>query len=150
MALREGVTADLKEAMKSGEVTRVSTLRLLQSQLRNEELALKKTGLSDEEVLRIVQREVKKRREAAESFRAGNRLEAARREDEERSILEAYLPPALSDAELEQIIREVVTASGTPGPQGVGKVIGSVMGRVRGRADGARVKALVERVLSSS
>lgn len=150
MDLRERVAHDLKKAMKSGDGARVSTLRLLQAQLKNEEIALKKPSLTDEEVLRIVQREMKKRKEAAEGFRSGDRQDAARREDEERGILEAYLPPQLSDAELLAIIRDVVAATGASGREAAGKVVGSVMAKVRGQADGARVKALVENTLFSS
>jgi hypothetical protein len=89
---------------------------------------------------------VKKRKEAAAGFRAGNRFEASEREDAERAILEAYLPVPLSDAEVEKVVREVLTASGGVS---LGKVVGAVMAKVRGRADGARVRALVESILSS-
>lgn len=149
MDLRARVTADLKQALKNGESVRVSTLRLLQAQWVNEELA-STAPLAEDVLLRILQREVKKRREAADAYRQGSREDMANKEDAERAVLEVYLPAQLSDADIEAVIRTAIDASGASGTADQGKIIGAVMGKVRGQADGARVRALVERLLSSS
>lgn len=149
MSLRERMESDLRTALKSGDARRVSTLRLLRSAVRTEELDARKSALTDEEVVAVIAREVKRRTEAAAGFRAGGREADAAREEAERAILQGYLPAQLSDEELATAIREVIEESGARGPRAVGVVMGAVMKKVRGRADGARVRAIAERLLAS-
>ncbi len=149
MTLQEQLARELHDALKERQAVRVSVLRLLGAHVKNEELAKRSGPLTDEDVLRLVQQEVKKRKEAAAQYRAGNRPERADQEDAERQILETYLPVQLSDADIEHIVRETVDAAGASGQAAVGRVMGAVMEKMRGRADGARVRAAVTRVLSS-
>jgi uncharacterized protein YqeY len=131
--------------MKAGDKVRVSTLRLLLAQIINERISLKKDILSDEEELKILQREIKKRKESAEMFVAGGRLSDAEKERSEKDILEKYLPQQLSDDELEDTIRKIINENSSD--THVGKITGRVIAKVSGKADGGRVKALVEKVL---
>ncbi len=148
MTLRERIAGDLREAMKASQSSRVSTLRLLHAQLINEEIA-KKSPLADEDVLKVIQREAKKRREAAEAYRTGGRGDSASAEEAEHTVLEAYLPAQLSDADIEKVVREMIAAQPVHGTGAQGKLMGAVMANVRGQADGTRVRAIVERLLSS-
>ena len=110
---------------------------------------IKKGGeLSDAEVVSIVQREVKKRKEAAAGFRSGDREASAKKEEAELEVLMVYLPPQLSTEELTKIIVESINETGAVSISDMGKVIGSVMGKVAGRADGGTVSALVKEKLS--
>ena len=148
MALVEQIAVDLREAMKAGEKMRLATLRLLSAQIINQKIALKTEAVSDEEARKIVQREIKKRKEASEGFSAGGRINDAEREKEESKILESYLPKQMSDDDLEKIVREVVVANGAE-PQNSGKLTGMAVGRVKGLAGGGRVKQMVEKILKS-
>jgi len=145
MTLTEQFSSDLHVAMKAGDKIRVSTLRLLLAQIMNERISLKKDILSSEEELKILQREIKKRKESAEMFTTGGRPLDAEKELAEKNILEKYLPEQLSDNELEDIIR--ATISENPSDTHVGKITGRVMILAKGKTDGGRVKALVEKVL---
>ncbi len=146
MSLTERISTELKEAMKAGDKTRISTLRLLSAQIQNEEISQRTNSLSEDELLKIVQREVKKRKEAAESFRQAGRNGDAEKEDAEKQVLLAYLPEQMSDEEIGKIIDDIV-GSGTP--VNLGQVIGRVMALVKGKADGLRVKQLVEKKLKA-
>jgi uncharacterized protein YqeY len=162
VSLQRQVEQNIQSALKASDTRRVSALRLLHAQLTNERLSQRVLELPDADVLRVIQSEVRKRREAAESFHAVGRTEAARNEEAERAILEAYLPAQLSEADIERVVREVIgspagpargPASGRGGGAGgapaVGAVMGAVMAKLRGQADGTRVRAIVERVLAS-
>jgi hypothetical protein len=143
--LTEKISSDLHVAMKGGDKVRVSTLRLLLAQIMNERISLKKDILSGEEELKILQKEIKKRKESAEMFIAGGRLSSAENERAEKDILEKYLPPQLSDNELEDIIRGVINEN--PSEKHVGKIMGKIIPMVKDKADGGRIKTLVEKVL---
>lgn len=147
--LRERLRTDLVAALKAKDHIRVSTLRLVTDALQNEEIAQKKTSLTDEEVLRVLEREAKRRREAAEAYERGARPERAKAELGELQVIAAYLPEALTEAELEQVVREVIASQGGEGSAAVGAIMKDVMAKVRGRADGARVKAVVSRILTT-
>ncbi len=144
------LTEDLRVALKARDTRRVSVLRLLLTQVRNEEFARSGSPLSDEDVLAVVRREAKKRKEAAEAFQRGNRLESAVAEDAERAILESYLPVQLLDADLEQVVHVVAERLDVKRGDAAGTLIGAVMGEVRGKADGARVRAAVERYCTAA
>lgn len=152
--LRERLQSDLTRALKSSDDVKIRTLRLVAASLTNEEIARKRVALTDDDVLRILEREAKRRREAADAYRSGGREDRAAAELAEAESIAAYLPVPLSDSELEHIVREVLagtpTGSGGSDAAAVGKVMGAVMSNVRGRADGARVRAVVSRMLGSS
>ncbi|MBE7189308.1 GatB/YqeY domain-containing protein [Jatrophihabitans endophyticus] len=139
---------DLNAAMKARDELTTATLRMALAAVTTEEVAGKQARqLSDDEVLRVLTREGKKRREAAEAFDAANRPELAQRERDEGAVLERYLPAQLSDAELTDLVAAAVAESGASGPQAMGAVMKLVQPRVAGRADGKRVSTEVRRQL---
>jgi len=138
--------SDLQNAQRSRDSLKVSTLRLLLAEIHNSEIA-KTESLSEQEIIGIIQREIKKRREAAAGFMQGKRPEQALKEEDEADILSNYLPKQLSDEELTKIVKETITEVGAEDVADMGKVIGMVMGKAKGAADGARVSALVKEKL---
>ena len=136
------VQDDVKSAMKAGERERVHALRMIADALQKAE---KDNGGEPVEVL---QRERKRRLEAAEAYRDGGRAEAAEAEEREAVIISSYLPEQVSDEELHAIVGDAVAESGATSPQEMGKVMALVMPQVKGRADGKRVSAAVKEMLT--
>lgn len=150
-ALKDQLRADLTTSMKARDELRTATLRMALAAVTTEEVAGKSArALSDGDVLRVLAREAKKRREAAAAFDAGGRGELATRERAEAAVLNTYLPTPLTDDELAAMVRTAITASGATGPQQVGQVMKAVTGPVAGRADGARLAAEVRRQLAAA
>lgn len=145
--LHDRVFLDLQSAMKQKEELHVSTLRMLRAAMGNAAIEKRKQILSDDEVIEVIGKEVKKRKEAIESFEKGRREDLAEKEKTELQILERYLPAALSDSELAQIVRDVISKSGARSKSEMGKVMKEVLSQVKGRADGKRVSELVSRSL---
>ena len=141
MTLKERLQAETTAAMRSGDALRRDTLRMVQSSAYNLE---KKSGkpLTDEELLAVVSREVKTRRESVEAFRKGGREDLASKEEAEIAILGGFLPEQLSEAALAGLIEQAVSATGAATPRDLGKVMGWLP-RTRGRADGKLVSTLV-------
>jgi uncharacterized protein YqeY len=142
VSLLEQVQDDVKVALKAGERERVHALRLIASELQK---AAKENGATEVEVL---QRERKRRLEAAEAFRGGGRTDLAEGEEREAEIIATYLPEQLSDEELGAIVGDAVAESGASSPKEMGKVMALVMPKVKGRADGKRVSAAVKERLT--
>lgn len=145
--LVEKLQNDLKQAQLAREEVKVSTLRLLLSEIHNVEIA-KGEKLSDEDVISVIQREVKKRKEAAVGFRAGGREESAQREEAELKVLESYLPAQLSNEVLTKLIEESINEVGAKSQADMGRVMGVVMGKVKGQVDGNIVSSIVKEKLS--
>jgi uncharacterized protein YqeY len=143
MALLEQIQDDVRTAMKAGEKERVRALRLIASELQK----AAKEGKADE--VEVLQRERKRRLEAAEAYREGDRQEMAAGEEQEAEIISGYLPEELSDDELGAIVGDAVAQSGASSPQEMGKVMSMVMPQVKGRADGKRVSAAVKEKLTA-
>jgi len=143
MSVLERVQTDAKAALKAGEKERVHALRLIASELQK---AAKEYGADDVEVL---QRERKRRLEAAEAYRGGGRDDLANAEEREAEIIASYMPEQLSDEELGAIVGDAVAESGASSPKEMGKVMGLVMPKVKGRADGKRVSDAVRERLTS-
>lgn len=145
MTLREKIVSELKEAMKTGQTMKRDTLRMLDSAIKNVEIAKGKreTGLSDEEVLEVVSRSVKQRADSIRQFEEGGRPELAEKEKGEMEILKIYLPAQLSEDEIKKIVEQIIAQGGTD----IGKVMGQVMGRVKGKADGNLVRKIVQEQL---
>lgn len=141
--LLDGIQSDLKEAQLARDEVKVSTLRLLLSEIKNAEIA-KVGDLSDQDIISVIQKEVKKRKEAATAFRSGGREEAAVKEEVESRILEQYLPAQLSTGELTNIVEDTINEMGAATVQDMGKVIGAVMSKVKGQADGGAVSSIVK------
>jgi uncharacterized protein YqeY len=147
--LKQRLRADLTAAMKSRDQVRTRTLRMVLTSVTNEEVAGKAVrDLTDDEVLRVIAREAKRRREAAEAFDAAGRLDQAAAERAEGEVLGGYLPAQLSDAELAEIVARVVAETGASGPAAMGQVMKAVTPLVAGRAEGGRVAAEVRRGLA--
>ena len=142
MSLLEQVKDDVKSALKAGEKDRVHALRLIANEL---EKSAKENGADDVDVL---QRERKRRLEAAEAYRDGGRTDLAEAEEREAEIITSYMPAQLSDDELGAIVGDAVAESGASSPQEMGKVMALVMPKVKGRADGKRVSAAVKEKLT--
>ena len=142
MSLLNQVQDDVKAALKAGDRERVHALRLIADALQKAE---KDNGGDPVEVL---QRERKRRLEAAEAYREGGRTEMADGEQREADLIASYLPEQLSDEELHAIVGDAVAQSGASSPQELGKVMGLVMPHVKGRADGKRVSAAVKEMLT--
>lgn len=146
----EQIEREMKEAMKEGNKLKVSTLRMMLSELKN--LQIKKgkdrSDLDEAEVLSLVQKAVKKREEASAAFRKGDRLEMAEKEEAEADILRAYLPKALSAGELENAVDDVIAELGATSKRDMGNVMRTIMGRYSGRVDGRQVQEMVTSKLS--
>ncbi|KUL34803.1 glutamyl-tRNA amidotransferase [Streptomyces sp. NRRL F-4489] len=150
--LKSKLHDDLTAAIKARDELRSSTLRLTLTAIAKEEVAgTEARELSDDEVQKIVAREAKKRREAAEAFDKGGRAEQAERERAEGEVLAGYLPQPLTDDELEALVAEAVAeaaGSGAEGPKAMGAVMKIVNPKVAGRAEGGRVAAMVKKLLA--
>ena len=144
--LTEKIRTDLTSAMKAQEKDRLSTIRMLQSAIKNEQINLGHE-LSDEEAMSVIRKAVKQRQDSVEQYTKGNRPELAAKEQAEIDILKAYLPPELSDEELESGIREIVGSTGAQSKKDMGKVMKEATARFKGRADGKKIQEIVGRFL---
>jgi len=142
------IQADLIAAMKGRDTHRVETLRGLTSDLKYRKIQLG-AELSEEDVEAVLRQAAKRRREAADAFRKGDRPDLAAREAAELEWILAYLPPELTDTELDDKIRAAIADVGATGAQHLGKVMSAVMAGVKGQADGSRVRARVQALLQS-
>lgn len=148
MALKNQIQQDMIAAMKAKEEVKVSALRMLKAAILKFETSGDRKEASDEDILAIVGKEVKQRKDAAEEFKKGNRPEMAAKEEQEMAILQAYLPAQMSEDELRTIIKDVIEQVGAKSKADMGKVMGALMPRVRGRADGGFVNKLVGEMLA--
>ena len=147
--LKDRLKDDLTTSMKARDELRTATLRMVLTAIGTEEVAGKAARtLSADEELKVLTREAKKRREAAEAFRSGGADDRAARELAEEEVLSAYLPAQLSDEELAAMVAEAVASTGASGPSGMGVVMKAVGPRVSGRAEGGRVAAAVRAALT--
>lgn len=147
--LKERLRADLNAAMRARDQVRMRTLRLALTSITNEEVAgASARDLTDDEVVRVLTREARKRREAAEAFSAAGRSDQAAAERAEGDVLAGYLPAQLSDDEIAALVDTAIAETGASSMSGLGQVMKTVTPRVAGRADGARVAAEVRRRLS--
>ena len=141
----EQIQEDVKTAMKARDKLRLDCLRMLVSEIKN--LKISKGGINAEleesDVLSLLQREVKKRTEAAQSYRDAGREETAEKEEAEAAIIKEYLPQELSDEELSGIVDETIAATGAVSKKEMGKVMGAIMAKYKGRVDGKKVQNLV-------
>ena len=149
MTLREQLHDDTTAAMRSGDALRRDVLRMVQNAIYNIEKA-KHVTLSEDEILAVVTREVKTRRESIEAFRKGRREDLATKEEAEIAILADYLPQALTDDELCALVTEGIAATGAMTARDLGKVMGWLSPRIRGRADGKVASGLVAQALATA
>ncbi|GAA6527607.1 GatB/YqeY domain-containing protein [Intrasporangium sp. DVR] len=147
--LKEQLKADLTAAMRERDQVRAGTIRMALTAVTTEEVAGKEhRELTDDDVLKVLAKEAKKRREAAEAYTGAGRAELAATEEAELAVLEGYLPKQLDESELEAIVREAVASSGASGLQQMGLAMKAANSAVAGRAEGGRVAAIVRRVLA--
>lgn len=148
-ALKEKLETDLSTAMKARDEVRTRTLRMVLTAVKNEEVAGKRSReLSDDDVVKVLGREAKKRREAATAFADAGRTEQAQNERDEGAVLEEYLPAQLGDEELTALVADAIAETGAAGPRAIGQVMKAVNPKVAGRAEGGRVSAEVKRQLA--
>ena len=151
MTLLERVDSDLKEAMRARDATRLDVLRMLKSALKY--AAIAKSGaeaeLSEAEAVQVIRKQARQRQDSIESFEKGGRVELAKREKEELSILNGYLPQAMSGDELAKIVRETIAETGATSKAQMGAVMKAVQAKVAGRADSRTLSAEVQKQLGS-
>jgi len=147
MTLLERLSQELKAAMLAKDTGRLSTLRLLKSAIGYAQIERKTDTLPDAEVFAIIQKEVKKRREAIEQYEKGGRPELASKEKQEILVLESFLPKPLSAEALEQLVRAAIQETGATGKKQMGQVIKAVQAKAAGRAEGKVISDLVGKLL---
>lgn len=147
MSLKEQIVDDMKSAMRAKDSARLGTIRLLTAAMKQKEVDERKV-LSDTEVLGIIEKMIKQRRDSISQFEAGGRQDLADKEKAEMAVLSAYMPAALSEEEIAQAVKEAV--AGAAGPQDMGKVMAALKTRLAGRADMSVVSGMVKTALAKA
>ncbi|MDB5774131.1 MAG: hypothetical protein JWP38_264 [Herbaspirillum sp.] len=147
MSLKEQITDDMKAAMRAKDAAKLGTIRLLTAAIKQKEVD-ERIEVNDAQVLAIIEKMLKQRKDSISQFEAGGRQDLADAEKAELEILSVYMPAGLSDAEIQAEVRSAVAASGAVGPQDMGKVMAIVKPKLAGRADMTAVSALVKAALS--
>ena len=147
--LKEQILSDLKESLKSGDNFKRDVLRLLSSAIKNVEIEKmkKEEGLNDQEVVDVVKKAVKQRKDSIEQYEKGGRSDLAEKEKKEIEILSVYLPSQMDEEKVKEIIKQVIAESGASSLKDFGKVMGMAMKKFQGQADGDVVKRIVEESL---
>ncbi len=158
-SLRERVQADLADAMRARDETRKTALRMLITAIRNAEIPaapeeetdtpIDRAALSDEQVVAVIQKQVKQRRDSIDQFRKAKREDLAAKEEAELLVLQTYLPAAPTAEELESVAKRIIAETGASGPRDMGKVMPAVVKEFEGRAEGRAVSEVVRRLLGS-
>jgi len=147
MGLQDKLLEDMKAAMKSGDTTRLGTIRMIRAQIQNAGLS-KGEALSEEDIFAVLSKEAKKRKEAIELYKQGNREDLLQKETDELDVINSYLPEMLSEEEITAIVAEAIQEAGAETMGDMGKVMGIIMPKVKGRADGKLVNEIVRKKLS--
>ena len=148
MSLKERITQDMKDAMRSGEKERLGIIRMLQAAIKQREVD-ERIALDDGQVLAVIEKMIKQRKEAIAQFEAGGRADLAEKEGAEIKLLQGYLPEQLSQADLEALVAAAVAETGAASVKDMGKVMGLVKARAAGRADMGAVSALIKAKLGA-
>jgi len=146
--LKQKLTDDLKQAMKDGDKVKRSAIRLLMAAISNAEIA-RRAPLEDADILGIITKEVRQRRESIEAFKQGNRQDLVAQEEAELAILQEYLPQQMTREEVAEAARRVIEEVGALGPGDKGKVMPKLIAQLKGRADGQEINAVVSELLAS-
>jgi uncharacterized protein len=144
MSLKDRIRDDLNAARRERDKNRTTLLTMTISEIKNKEIEVQHE-LSDQEIVDVVQKAIKRRREASEQMRAGNRLDLAEKEDAEAALLAAYLPPQMSEAEVRALIREAISGGATT----MGAVMGKISGKIKGLFDGKEANRIVKEELEA-
>jgi uncharacterized protein YqeY len=147
MSLEERLVDEMKQAMKSNDKVRLSTIRMIRAALKNKEIDLRKK-LDDDEILRVIQGMVRKSEESIEQFKAGGRMDLVEKETKEIEVLKSFLPQSLSREEIAKMIDESIQETQASSLKDLGKVMKSVMPKLSGKADGKLINQLVKERLS--
>jgi uncharacterized protein len=145
--LENRIREDLREAMKNKDDGRVSTLRMIIASMQNAVIEKKQDKLNDDDISAIISRQLKQRAESIESFKKAGRNDLVEKESAESGILKQYLPPQADTAEIERIVREVISQTGAASKSDFGMVIKLCMQKLKGRADGKNVSSIVQKLL---
>ncbi|MGQ0384971.1 MAG: GatB/YqeY domain-containing protein [Gammaproteobacteria bacterium] len=148
MSLKDRITEDMKSAMRAGEKDRLSCIRMLQAGIQQREVD-ERIALDDAQVLAVIDRMIKQRRESVVQFEAGKRADLVARESAEIALLSSYLPAQLGDAELAALIKEAIAATGAVSMKDMGKVMGLLKPKVQGRTDIGALSARIKAVLGT-
>lgn len=146
--LEDTILNDYKEAMKTKDAVKVSTLSFLRAAMQNLAIEKRKEKLEDEDIVSIIKKQIKQRQDSIEQFKKGSRLDLADKEIKEAEILKVYLPKELSIDEIKKMIEEALSKTGASGPKDMGRVIKEVMSKAAGCADGKLVSDLVKERLT--
>jgi uncharacterized protein YqeY len=148
--MRDKINADLKEAMKAGEKDRVGTLRLINASIKSADIDARPTGkdkISDADILSVLAKMVKQRRDSIEQYTAGGRQDLADKEAAEITLIEVYLPKQMSEAEAKAAIAAVIKETGAAGPKDMGKVMGALKAKFTGQMDFGKASGMVKELL---
>jgi uncharacterized protein YqeY len=148
MTLKERITQDMKDSMRSGEKERLGIIRMLQAAIKQREVD-ERIALDDSQVLAVIEKMIKQRKEAITQFEAGGRADLAEKEGAEIKLLQGYLPEQLSQADLEALVVAAIAETGAGSVKDMGKVMGLVKARAAGRADMGAVSALIKAKLGA-
>jgi uncharacterized protein YqeY len=146
VTLKERITEDMKSAMRAGEKERLGTIRMALAAIKQREVD-ERIALDDAQVIAVLEKMIKQRRESVVQFEQGGRADLAGREQAEITLLQGYLPAQLSDAEIDAVIREAIAATGATTMKDMGKVMGAVKARAAGRADMGAVSTRIKAAL---
>ena len=148
--MRDKINADLKEAMKAGEKDRVSTLRLVNAAIKSADIDARPSGkdkITDADILSVLSKMVKQRRDSIEQFTSGGRQDLADKEAAEIKVIEVYMPTQMSEAEAKKAIAAVIKETGAAGPKDMGKVMGALKAKYAGQMDFGKASALTKELL---
>ncbi len=146
--LKQKLADDLKQALRGGDTVRRSVIRLVMAAIKNAEIA-RQSSLDDADILGIIAKEVRQRRESIEAFKQGDRPDLVAQEEAELAILDGYLPQQMTREEILQAVRKVIEEVGAQGPSDKGKVMPKLIAQLKGRADGREINAVVTELLTS-
>jgi uncharacterized protein YqeY len=146
--LKQKLSDDLKQAMRDGDTIKKSTIRMLMAAITNAEIA-RQAKMEDSDILGIISKEVRQRRESIEAFKQGGRQDLIDKEEAEIGVLQGYLPQQMSREEIAEAVRKVVAEVGAEGPGDKGKIMPKLIAQLKGRADGREINEVVTELLSS-
>ncbi|GAB6076544.1 GatB/YqeY domain-containing protein [Desulfurobacterium crinifex] len=148
MGLKAQLLQDMKEAMRAKDKVRLSTIRMINSLIKNAEIE-KRGELTDDEIIQLLMKYAKQRKEAIEMYEKGGRQDLVEKEKAELAVVESYLPKQMSEEEIRELVKEAIEATGASSPKDIGKVMQHIMPKVKGRADGSVVNKIVREMLAN-
>ncbi|WP_163327851.1 GatB/YqeY domain-containing protein [Desulfurobacterium thermolithotrophum] len=148
MGLKEQLLQDMKEAMRAKDKVRLSTIRMINSLIKNAEID-KRGELTDDEITQLLMKYAKQRKEAIQMYEKGGRQDLVEKEKAELAVVESYLPKQMSEEEIREVVKEAIEATGASSPKDIGKVMQQVMPKVKGKADGSVVNKIVRELLAN-